>query len=71
MEDVFVYLVDFPRDAKSNEAVMKGIDGYTILINARLSAEGQRAAYKHAMHHIKRNDFERFNVQAIEADAHT
>lgn len=70
MNDVFVYVVDFPIGAKANEAIMKCLDGYTILINARLSYEGQQRAYKHALRHIQRGDFERFNVQMIEAEAH-
>lgn len=42
---------------------VKSIDSgevyYTVIINARLSAERQRAAYEHEMNHIEANDFQR------------
>lgn len=67
--DVNVFLIDFPN--RGNEMVVPNEDGsYTILINARLSNDGQLRAYEHAMKHIKENDFERSNVQEIEAVAH-
>ncbi len=67
--DVNVYLVDFPD--KGKEIVVPNEDGtYTILINARLSSEGQVQAYEHAMRHIENNDFEKTDVQDIEATAH-
>lgn len=43
---------------------------YTILINARLSYDGQLRAYEHAMRHIRESDFAKDNVQAIETQAH-
>lgn len=70
MDDIYVYVIDFPSCCKANEAVMKCADGYTILINAVLSREEQQKAYKHALRHIKKGDFDRFDVQQIEAEAH-
>lgn len=68
--DVNVVLVDFK--APGREMVVENEDGsYTILINARLSYEGQYKAYKHGMRHITENDFEKSNVQQIEAVAHS
>lgn len=68
--DVNVVVIDF-KTAKGNEMVTYNEDGsYTILINARLSYAGQLKAYEHAMRHIKENDFQKEDVQAIEYTAH-
>lgn len=65
--DIYVYIIDMPV----NEAVCpSGACSYTIYINARLSAEAQREAYNHAMRHIQRGDWERYDVQTIEKEAH-
>ncbi|MCD2493310.1 hypothetical protein LQE92_11865 [Lacrimispora sp. NSJ-141] len=51
--------------------VSENEDGsYTILINARLSDAGRLRAYEHAMKHISDNDFQKEDVQTIEAAAH-
>ena len=68
--DANVVLIDF-KTSKGNEMVVANEDGsYTILINSRLSNDGQLRAYRHAMKHIQNNDFEKENVQKIEHDAH-
>lgn len=68
--DVNVVLIDFKVPGR--EMVVENEDGsYTMLINARLSYEGQYKAYKHGMRHIVENDFEKSNVQRIEAAAHS
>ena len=70
IQDVNVVVMDF-KTSKANEMVSINEDGsYTILINARLSYDGQIKAYEHAMKHIHENDFEKDNVQAIEYNAH-
>lgn len=62
-----MYVVDLPV----NEAVCPCEPfGYSVYINARLSAEGQRRAYDHALRHIERRDWERDDVNAIESEAH-
>lgn len=67
--DVNVILVDFPNGG--NEMVVPNEDGsYTLLINARLSYDGQLKAYEHGIRHIENNDFEKENVQEIEFHAH-
>lgn len=67
--DVNVLIMDFP--CPGNEMVVPNEDGsYTILINARLSYDGQLKAYEHAMKHIHESDFEKDSAQAIEAQAH-
>lgn len=43
---------------------------YTIIINSRHSYERQRQSFMHELSHIKRCDFEKDNVQAIEFIAH-
>ena len=69
MPDVNVFLVDFRVPGR--EMVVPNEDGsYTILINAKLSQDGQIMAYQHAMNHISGGDFEKSDVQIIEATAH-
>ena len=69
--NVNVILMDF-KSTKSNELVVVNEDDtFTVFINARLSADGQLRAYQHAMRHIENNDFEKDDVQAIEAAAHS
>ena len=68
MDDVFVYLVELPSNV--NEVVTPCNDGYTIYINQNLCEEAQHDAFCHAMRHIRRNDYEKLNVQMIEFNAH-
>ena len=69
--DVNVILMDFPS-SKGKEMVVTNDDGsYTILINAKLSHEVQMKSYKHAMEHIINGDFNKDDVQEIEALAHS
>ena len=65
--DIHVYLIDMPV----NELVCPcGAFEYTIYINARLNTESRLRAFKHALRHISCHDFEKYDVQLIEADAH-
>ncbi len=51
--------------------VVSNEDGsYTILINAKLSRDGQLKAYQHALSHITDGDFEKTDIQDIELRAH-
>ncbi len=51
--------------------VVENEDGsYTILINAKLSQDGQLKAYQHALSHINNEDFEKSDIQSIELHAH-
>lgn len=68
MGDVYIYIVDLPD--RVNEMVTPCIDGYTVYLNARLTYAGRVRAYHHAMRHIERNDFEGFDIQEIEMEAH-
>ena len=65
-DSTYVYLVDLPVD----EMVAPCSDGYTIYLNARLSYRGRVKAYLHALEHIERSDWEKTDVQKIEAEAH-
>lgn len=68
--DVNVSVIDF-KGIPGRELVTENEDGsYTILINARLSYQGQLDAYQHAMKHIENDDFRKQDVQKIEAVAH-
>lgn len=67
MDDLYVYITDLPV----NEAVCPcDVYGYTIYIDAKLSPEGRRKAMRHALWHIQNGDFDRFDVQEIEEEAH-
>lgn len=68
MDDVFIYYVSLPSRVK--EFVTPCQDGYTIYINDSLSKEEQLSAYYHAMIHIIDQDFDKYDVQQIEALAH-
>lgn len=66
---VNVFLVNFP--SHGNEMVVQNEDGsYTVLINAKLSQDGQLKAYQHALSHIANEDFEKSDIQNIEFQAH-
>lgn len=54
-----------------HEMVTANHDGsYTIFLNARDSHETRVASYSHALRHINNRDFEKHDVQQIEADCH-
>lgn len=68
MDDVYIYYVDFPNSV--NEIITPCYDGYTVYINKRLPREAKRKAYNHAIRHIERNDFQKYDVQSIEYNNH-
>lgn len=67
-DSIYVYLEELPDGV--NEAVLTCQGGYTIYIDPRQSEEGIKRSYRHAMMHIKHNDFFRSDVQSIESEAH-
>lgn len=70
MNQINVVVIDFPN-TKVREAVTPNPDGsYTVFLNAKITCEAQRAAYKHALRHIEGNDFEKDDVERIECEAH-
>ena len=69
MDDINVKIMDM--DVMVPEHLVKNSDdSYTIFLNARLSRDSQLKYYFHAMEHIKKEDFEKENVQEIESEAH-
>ena len=67
-EDIFVHLVQIPGPI--NEAVSPCDGGYNVTIDPRQSHEGIIRSYNHALAHIRNNDFDKEDVQKIEAEAH-
>lgn len=56
MEDFCIRFIDFP--CRINGVTVQDESGfYNVYINAKLSEEGQQAAIKHELTHIKRDDF--------------
>ena len=66
--DVFIYKTRFPG-TDIYEAVMPCFGGYTIYLDDRLSPVKQQQVYRHALHHIKNGDFEKYDVSEIELEA--
>lgn len=55
----------------NKEAVTQNEDGsYSVFLDPALSYEMQHEKYEHALRHIQNHDFEKENVQEIEAQAH-
>lgn len=69
LNDIYVYQITLPDGI--NECVTPCFCGYTVYINQKLSYEQRQKAFAHALLHIRNNDFEKDNVQSIEAQAHT
>lgn len=69
-DDITIVLKDFPR-GKIHEAVRQRPDGtFLVLIDARLNHVRQLEEYEHALWHIEHGDFDKVDVQQIEAEAH-
>ena len=68
MDDIFVYIVDLPLTVAEMVAPCAG--GYTIYLNAKLTQEDRVRAYRHALRHVERNDWDKTDVQQIEYEAH-
>ena len=66
--DVYVYMTELPEGI--HEAVTPCLGGFTVYINDQLTYEESMKAYKHAMYHILNEDFDKSDVQQIEAEAH-
>lgn len=69
-DEIYVEIIDF-GDCPGSELVTQNADGsYTVLVNARIAYEQQQESIRHAMEHIADLDFEKDNVQEIEAKTH-
>lgn len=69
-DDITVVFGDFPS-GKVHEFVKQRPDGtYLIKIDARLNYEMRLKKYQHALKHIEDGDFDKIDIQQIEAEAH-
>lgn len=70
-DNIYTYLVRFPSHS-IREAVLPCSDGYTVYIDERLGREEQLRAFRHAMTHIRNDDFSKkgSDVSRLEDDAH-
>lgn len=64
-DDIYVYIVDLPRHV--DEIVTPCVGGFTVYLASRLDEKHRLEAYRHALKHIEDGDFDRDNVQYIEA----
>lgn len=70
MIDYNIQFIGFPS-GKVHEAVTPNEDGsVTIFLDKNASSESQRKHFLHVMKHLMGNDFEKEDVQKIEAEAH-
>ena len=66
--NVFYYIRPLP--AGVNEVVFPCPDGWTIWIADRLDLPAMRKAYRHAVEHIKNEDWNKTDVNDIERHRH-
>jgi len=64
-DDIYVYIIDLPRHV--DEIVTPCVGGFTVYLASRLDEKHRLEAYRHALKHIEDGDFDRDNVQYIEA----
>ena len=69
MNEIVVRYVTMPVQVHGFTARDSNGD-YNIYINDRIGILQQAETYKHELKHIDRDDFEKWEVQAVEADAH-
>ena len=70
MIDYNIQLIGFPS-GKVHEAVTPNEDGsVTIFLDKNATAESQQKRFLHVMKHLMGNDFDKEDVQEIEAEAH-
>ena len=70
MIDVFIVFADLPCSIRG--FTKKCIDGYTVVLNARMSREQNIKTYDHEIDHIKNGHLDKeLNIQEIEYIAHT
>lgn len=67
---ILVKLVNFPNYSATEVVTPNEDRGYTVLLNANITHEARQKAYLHALSHILNHDFEKQDVQNIEAETH-
>ena len=67
-----INVIEVQSDRPFREGVVYNVeeDVYTIVLNYDLSPTRKKEAFKHAMHHILKEDFFKYDVQEIERKAH-
>lgn len=69
MYDFNIVLIDM--DTMVGESIFKNHDGsFSIFVNTRWSTEAQRRCVLHAFDHVRHHDWEKYDVQEIECEAH-
>ena len=68
MDDIYTYLVPLPIGI--DEVVLPCADGWTVYLSDKLDRETLQKKYRHAVGHIKGNDWEKEDIQEIEVNAH-
>ena len=69
MYDFNIVLLDM--DEMIGETICQNADdSFTIFLNSKWSNEAQRFCLLHAFDHVRRHDWEKHDVQKIEAEAH-
>lgn len=70
MIDCNVVFIKFPSP-KIHEAVTENEDGsITVFLDKNATRESQRKRFLHVMRHLEGNDFQKDDVQKIEAETH-
>lgn len=70
MIDCNVVFIKFPSP-KIHEAVTENEDGsITVFLDKNATIESQRKRFLHVMRHLEGNDFQKDDVQKIEAETH-
>ena len=68
---IYCRLINFPN-TKVRATVTETEEGDSIIfVNARIATNQQMRAYLHELRHRAKRDFEKFDVQEIEKDAHS
>ena len=66
---IHVRLLDLPTSIRG--FVRETAEGYTIVINSRMSSETQRKTYLHELEHIRRGDLDSLDdIDQIEKELH-
>ena len=66
--DIKVVFANLPTSVKAFTVLTDGY--YTIVLNQNLSREQNKLSYLHELSHIVNNDYEKLDIQSIEANAH-
>lgn len=70
MTDYNIQFVRFPS-GKVHEAVTPNEDGsVTVFLDRNITRESQQKRLLHVIQHLQGNDFDKTDVQQIEAEAH-